>query len=150
VGLDSRRCVATQTNAAAGNNAGRVSVEWEHQSMKAIMRLTAAAVGFALGLSGSPGLSPAHAQVSLSAYMDANGFINVQALTCAQLANTYQEDADYLAAWYSGWYNGLAKKHFAHVTRAKSGEHQLILYCKANPQLTIIQAIDILLKNDVR
>lgn len=67
--------------------------------------------------------SPLHAQTPLSAYMDSNGFIDVQALTCAQLANTYQEDADYLAAWYSGWYNGLAKKHYAHITRAKSGEH---------------------------
>jgi hypothetical protein len=68
-------------------------------------------------------ITAAKAQVPLSAYTDANGFIDVQALTCAQLANTYQEDADYLAVWYSGWYNGLAKKHFAHVSRAKSGEH---------------------------
>ena len=90
----------------------------------------------------------ARAQVPLSSYTDANGFIDVQALTCAQLANTYQEDADYLAVWYSGWYNGLAKKHFAHVTRAKSGEHQLILYCKTHPEMKIIQAIDVLLKDE--
>jgi hypothetical protein len=78
---------------------------------------------------------------------DANGYVDVQALTCAQLAGTYQEDADMLAGWYNGWYNGLAKKHFAHITRAKSGEHQLIVYCKAHPELKIIQAIDVLLKN---
>ena len=92
--------------------------------------------------------APVQAQTPLSAYTDANGFVDVQALTCAQLAGTYQEDADMLAAWYSGWYNGLAKKHFAHITRAKSGEHQLIVYCKANPELKIIQAIDVLLKNE--
>ena len=28
--------------------------------------------------------------VPLSAYVDANGFLDVQTLTCAQLANTYQ------------------------------------------------------------
>lgn len=93
-------------------------------------------------------LSPAQAQVPLTRYQDANGFIDVQALTCTQLINTYQEDADTLAAWYSGWYNGLAKKHFAHITRAKSGEHQLILYCRAHPQLKIVEAIDVLLKNE--
>ena len=82
--------------------------------------------------------------------MDSNGFIDVQKLTCAQLANTYQEDADMLAAWYSGWYNGLAKKHFAHFTRAKSGEHQLILYCKSHPEVRIIQAVDVLMKNERR
>jgi len=92
--------------------------------------------------------SPGHAQVSLSTYTDANGYVDVQSLTCAQLAGTYQEDADYLAAWYSGWYNGLAKKHFAHVARVKSGEHQLIVYCKGHPDLKIIQAIDILLKDE--
>jgi hypothetical protein len=90
----------------------------------------------------------ARAQVPLSSYTDANGYVDVQSLTCAQLAGTFQEDADYLAAWYSGWYNGLAKKHFAHIVRVKSGEHQLIVYCKAHPDLKIIQAIDILLKNE--
>jgi hypothetical protein len=94
------------------------------------------------------GLTCVQAQVPLSAYTDAKGFIDVQALTCAQLAGTFQEDADYLAAWYSGWYNGLAKKHFAHVTRAKSGEHQVIVYCKQHPELKVIQAIDIVLKNE--
>jgi hypothetical protein len=95
-----------------------------------------------------PSISPVTAQVPLSTYMDSRGFIDVQALTCAQLANTYQEDADYLAAWYSGWYNGLAQKHYAHITRTKSGEHQVILYCKAHPELKVIEAIDVLLKNE--
>ncbi|NEU95581.1 hypothetical protein FNJ47_06995 [Bradyrhizobium sp. UFLA 03-164] len=99
-------------------------------------------------VAGALMLSPAKAQTPLTAYTDANGFIDVQALTCAQLAGTYQEDADMLAAWYSGWYNGLAKKHFAHITRAKSGEHQLILYCKAHPGVKIIEAIDVLMKDE--
>jgi hypothetical protein len=92
--------------------------------------------------------SASHAQVPLSAYQDANGFIDVQALTCAQLAGTFQEDADMLAAWYSGWYNGLAKKHFAHIARVKPGEHMLIVYCKGHPEVKVIEAIDLLLKNE--
>src|SRR5882757_6141492 len=91
-------------------------------------------------------LSQSKAQVPLTAYMDANGFIDVQALTCAQLANTYQEDADFLAVWYSGWYNGLAKKHMMKVDRAKTLEHQIIVHCKANPGKKIIQAIDVVFK----
>ena len=55
----------------------------------------------------------AAAQVELKTYANAAGYIDVQALTCAQLANTFQEDADYLMVWYSGWYNWLAKKHLA-------------------------------------
>lgn len=86
--------------------------------------------------------------VPLSAYVDAKGYLDVQAFTCAQLANTYQEDADMLAAWYSGWYNGLAKKHHAHIARVKSGEHKVIVYCKAHPDVKVIQAIDLLFKSE--
>jgi len=91
--------------------------------------------------------SVAHAQVDLSSYADAEGFIDVQALTCAQLANTWQEDADKLATWYSGWYNGLAKKHYMDVRKGKEAEHEVIVYCKAHPELKIIQAMDVVFKS---
>ena len=91
--------------------------------------------------------SIASAQVDLSTYADAEGFLNVQALTCAQLANTWQEDADRLATWYSGWYNGLAKKHYMDIRKGKEAEHEVIVYCKAHPELRIIEAMDIVFKN---
>jgi len=42
--------------------------------------------------------SSSSAQVPLSSYADKNGYVDVQKLTCAQLAGTFQEDADLLAA----------------------------------------------------
>ena len=81
----------------------------------------------------------ARAQTDLSAYTDANGFLDVQKLTCAQLAGTWQEDADMLMTWYSGWYNGLAKKHFINVPRSREAEHEVIVYCKANPTVKVIK-----------
>jgi hypothetical protein len=84
----------------------------------------------------------------LSSYADADGWIDVQKLTCAQLAGTYQQDADMLSTWYSGWYNGLAKKHMFNVTRARDLEHDIIVYCKANQQKKVIQAIDVVFKNE--
>ncbi|MFH1344402.1 MAG: HdeA/HdeB family chaperone [Pseudomonadota bacterium] len=89
---------------------------------------------------------PAYAQVELKTYADRNGYLDVQKLTCAQLANTFQEDADYLTAWYSGWYNGLGKKHMMDVARAKSLEHEVIVHCKANPGKKVIEAIDVVFK----
>ena len=41
-------------------------------------------------------ITGAQAQQRLSAYADANGYIDVQTLTCADLAGTFQEDADML------------------------------------------------------
>jgi len=89
----------------------------------------------------------ARAQVDLSAYADANGFIDVQTLTCAQLAGTWQQDADMLATWYSGWYNGLAKKHYLDVRKGREAEHEVILYCKAHPEIRIIQAMEVVFKD---
>jgi nitrogen regulatory protein PII-like uncharacterized protein len=86
--------------------------------------------------------------VPLSSYADANGFIDVQTLTCGQLANTYQEDANALTSWYSGWYNGLAHKHFADFKKSREVEHQVIEYCKAHSEQKIIHAIGVLLKED--
>src|SRR5215469_14518530 len=81
--------------------------------------------------------------VDLSAYVDENGFLNVQELTCAQFAKTYQEDANLLAAWYSGWYNGLAHKHFLDWKNIRMGEHLVIEHCKAHQDAKIIHAIDV-------
>jgi hypothetical protein len=92
--------------------------------------------------------SYAQAQTDLTAYADPEGYIDVQTLTCAALAGTWQGDADRLTTWYSGWYNGLAKKHFFNIARAKELEHEVILYCKANPQIRIIEAIDVILKQE--
>ena len=92
--------------------------------------------------------SHVQAQTDLTAYADANGYIDVQALTCAALAGTWQGDADRLTTWYSGWYNGLAKKHYFNIARSKELEHEVIVYCKANPQIRIIEAIDVMLKQE--
>jgi hypothetical protein len=50
------------------------------------MLLSCAAIAFA---------GQAFAQVELKTYTDRDGYLDVQKLTCAQLANTFQEDADY-------------------------------------------------------
>ena len=53
-----------------------------------------------------------------------------------------------MAMWYSGWYNGLAKKHFFNLPRQKSGLHQVIGYCEASPDKKVFQAIAVVLKEE--
>ena len=89
----------------------------------------------------------AFAAVELNTYANKDGYIDVQKLTCAQLANTFQEDADYLTAWYSGWYNGLGKKHMVKADRARELEHQIIVHCKEHQDMTVIKAIDVVFKS---
>ena len=90
--------------------------------------------------------SASKAQVELKTYADAKGYLNVRALTCAQLANTYQEDADFLGVWYSGWWNGHLKRHSINVDRTKQGIHEVIVYCKAHPDVKSIDAVDAYVK----
>ena len=91
-------------------------------------------------------IGAAHAQVDLSSYADKDGNLDVQKLTCAQLAGTWQEDADFMTVWYSGWYNGLANFSKLKVDRAKELEHRVIVYCKAHPDKKVITAMDINIK----
>ncbi len=100
-------------------------MDWECYLMRKTL-LATAVIAASLG-------TGAFAAVELNTYADGEGYLDVQALTCAQLADTFQEDANYLTAWYSGWYNGLAKKHFANIPRSKEAEHETIVYCKAHP-----------------
>jgi HdeA/HdeB family len=113
---------------------------WREKDMQRFLVLA----GIALAMTGAAKADP----VDLSAYADANGFIDVQTLTCGQLANTYQEDANALTSWYSGWYNGLAHKHYADFKKGRIVEHQVIEYCKAHPEQKIIHAIAVILKED--
>lgn len=102
----------------------------------------------AAGLLALSSAAAAADPVPLSAYVDANGFLDVQTLTCGQLANTFQEDADALTTWYSGWYNGLAKKHFLDFKKGKEMEHEIIVFCKANQDKKIIEAIAVVFKDE--
>jgi hypothetical protein len=77
----------------------------------------------------------ASAQRELSAFQDTKGYIDVQKLTCRRLANTYQEDANLPRVWYSG----LAHKHAINVPRLQQNIHDVIVYCKADQDITIIK-----------
>ena len=108
------------------------------------MRMTLLLAAAALGVTSLD----ARAQTDLKTYADANGYLDVQKLTCAQLAGTWQEDADKLMVWYSGWYNGLAKKHHFNISRGARLEHEVIVHCKAHPQIRVIDAIAVVLKDE--
>jgi cytoplasmic iron level regulating protein YaaA (DUF328/UPF0246 family) len=88
----------------------------------------------------------AYSQTELAT--DKDGLVNVQTLTCAQLANTFQEDADALAMYYAGWYNGLAKKHGFNAKRTRALQHEVIVYCKEHQDRKVIQAMDLVFKGE--
>ena len=85
-------------------------------------------------------------QVAVSTIADVNGNIDVQKLTCAQLAKLHQEDAALLGIWLSGWHNAQAKRPTLNVARVREGVPAIVAYCKANGDKRAAQAIDAVLK----
>jgi len=85
-------------------------------------------------------------QVPLSRYADANGNIDVQRLTCANLAATSTEEADLLLAWYSGRFNGLAKGRGINLAQMRYAIRNVDDYCKVNRDKRLLQVMDLMLK----
>lgn len=85
-------------------------------------------------------------QVELPKLAGPSGVIDAEKLTCGQLASTYQEDADFLLVWYSGLHSGISQKHQIDVPKVKAGIHNVIVYCKANRDKLLVQAIDIFMR----
>lgn len=100
---------------------------------------------------GQPGQSVAQPQtqpgpfVPLSTYADANGNINIQALTCAQLALASPADTGLLVTWYSGWYAGLGKKRGINMARVQYAIRNVADYCKVNQNQRLSEALNVLL-----
>lgn len=95
----------------------------------------------------SPGAQvPLTPRSSLSRYADANGTIDVQRLSCGDLAVATPAETELLLAWYSGWYNGTAKKRGINLARVRFAIRSVADYCRANPDKRLVQVMDLMLK----
>jgi hypothetical protein len=96
---------------------------------------------------GTRAAAPAQPVQSLLAkYADANGNIDVRQLTCAHLDVAAADEAQLLLAWYSGWYNGLAKGRGINLARVRYNIRNVIDYCKANRDKKLTDAMGSMLK----
>jgi len=75
---------------------------------------------------------PQPGRIPLSQYADANGNIDVQRLTCGQIADASNDDASFFLSWYSGWYYGTEKRRGINPARVRYVIHSVVDYCRAN------------------
>jgi hypothetical protein len=85
-------------------------------------------------------------RVTLGSFANANGTIETQRLSCGELADASPEEAGLFLAWYSGWYNGSAKKRGINLVRVRSSIHTVIDYCRGNRDKKIVNVMDLMLK----
>lgn len=93
-----------------------------------------------------PAQAPQPPRVSLSQFADANGFIDVKRLTCAELTDTSTDEAEFFLAWYSGWYHGVAKERGINLARARYIINNIAAYCKAYPDKRLAEVMELWLK----
>jgi hypothetical protein len=89
-------------------------------------------------------------QVELPKYAAPNGNIDTDKLTCAQFADLPPEDAGFLGTWAVGWQNGATKNHAINVTKVRETIRGLAVYCKANKDKRFVQAVDVVMKAEMR
>jgi hypothetical protein len=90
--------------------------------------------------------SPQPGRIPLSQYADANGNIDVQRLSCGQIADASIEDASFFLSWYSGWYYGTEKKRGINPARVRYVIRSVVDYCKSNRDRKLTDVMAILLK----
>jgi hypothetical protein len=84
--------------------------------------------------------------IALGTYADLYGNIDPQRLTCGQLADASPQEAELLLAWYSGWFNGAAKKRAMNLAQVGSAVHSAIDYCKGNRDKKLNLVMELMLK----
>ncbi|MGA2895535.1 MAG: HdeA/HdeB family chaperone [Xanthobacteraceae bacterium] len=82
----------------------------------------------------------------LARYADANGNIDIRQLTCGHLNEATPEESQLLLAWYSGWYNGLAKGHGINLARVRYKMRNVVDYCRVNRDKRLTDAMEEMLK----
>lgn len=79
-------------------------------------------------------IAPARAQVS----------VDVAKITCDQFAMWTISDPRYLAIWLNGYYSGKRDNTVVDTQLLKERSDKVTDYCRANPKLTLMQAVDTL------
>jgi HdeA/HdeB family len=89
---------------------------------------------------------PQPGRMPLSQYADANGNIDVQRLTCGQIADASIEDSSFFLSWYSGWYYGNEKKRGINPARVRYVIRSVVDYCRTNRERKLTDVMAFWLK----
>jgi hypothetical protein len=83
---------------------------------------------------------------ALAKLADANGNIDVQHVTCGQLADASPAESELVLAYFSGWYGGVAKRRGINLARVRYAIRTVGDFCKVNRDKSLVQTMDLMLK----
>ena len=63
-------------------------------------------------------------------------------LSCADLARTYGNEFAVIDAWLSGYFHGKLNKTVVNPDMVVANTLKVINFCKANPNVTVIKAVE--------
>jgi hypothetical protein len=94
----------------------------------------------------APSVQTQQPHIALSKFADANGNIDIQRLSCGDLADSANGDAELFLAWYSGSYERPAKARTVNMARLRYAIRATVDYCKANRDKSLVKATELMMK----
>ena len=67
---------------------------------------------------------------------------DIAKLTCADLNDFYLEEIVVVGAWLSGYYNAKRDNTIVDTRQIEGNTAKVVQYCRSNPQVTVMKAID--------
>jgi hypothetical protein len=68
--------------------------------------------------------------------------VDMADLKCSDLSRLYLEEFVVIDAWFSGYYHGKSNTTVIDANKIAMNTHKVLEVCKANPDVTIMQAIE--------
>ena len=83
--------------------------------------------------------------LTINSVAQAQVSVDMSKFTCEQLTSGPPGDAIETGVWLSGYYNGQRKNTVLELKQVKQNAEAVVKHCKANPKMTVMQAVDTLL-----
>ena len=68
--------------------------------------------------------------------------VDMADLKCGDLSRLYFEEFVVIDAWFSGYYHGKSSTTVIDSSKVAANTQKVLQFCKVNPDVTVIQAID--------
>ena len=87
-------------------------------------------------------LAPAVAVLLITATSAQSQTIDMAEIKCSDLTKAYPEQFAVIDAWLSGYYHAMSNKTVVDRKMGAENTRKVVQYCKANPNVTVMRAIE--------
>jgi hypothetical protein len=65
-------------------------------------------------------------------------------ITCDEISNAFLQEVVVIGAWLNGYFNAKRNNTVVDMKQIEANTAKVLIYCRANPQVTVMRAIELL------